>query len=108
MKIFENEIISEFFEDKLAVAGVLIFLVLFFCALFPSFLSPQNPYDLTQLFLENSFKAPGSDFLLGTDEQGRDIFSAIMYGLRISLYVGFLSTIVAVILGFLYWGQRQK
>jgi len=55
---------------------------------------------LSELFLENSFKEPGSTFLLGTDEQGRDMLSAMMYGLRISLYVGFVSTILSVIIGF--------
>jgi len=69
-------------------------------ALMPALFSPQNPYDLTQLFLENSFQAPNSTFILGTDEQGRDIFSAIMYGLRVSLYVGFVSTILSVVIGF--------
>ena len=69
-------------------------------ALFPSLFSPQNPYDLSQLFLENSFKEPGSEFILGADEQGRDILSAMIYGLRISLYVGFSSTILSVIFGF--------
>lgn len=101
MKFYENEIVAEFFEDKLAVAGVLVFLLFIFCALFPALLSPQNPYDLEQLFLENSFKAPFGDFLLGTDEQGRDILSAIMYGLRISLYVGIASTILSVVIGLI-------
>jgi len=100
MKFFKNEIIEEFFEDKLAVIGLVIFTLFCILALFPSLFSPQNPYDLSQLFLENSFKEPGSEFILGTDEQGRDIFSAMIYGLRISLYVGFSSTILSVIFGF--------
>lgn len=101
MKILENEIVSEFFEDKLAVAGVFIFIAFMFFALFPSLFSPQNPYDLEQLFLENSFKAPFGEFLLGSDEQGRDILSAIMYGLRISLYVGIASTLLSVLIGLI-------
>jgi len=99
MKLLENEIVAEFFEDKLAVVGVFVFIFFVFCALFPSVLSPQNPYDLEQLFLENSFKPPFGDFLLGADEQGRDILSAIMYGLRISLYVGVASTVLSVVVG---------
>jgi peptide/nickel transport system permease protein len=54
---------------------------------------------LKELFLENSFKAPGNEFFLGTDEQGRDIYSTILYGLRISLYVGIISTILSVLIG---------
>jgi len=100
MKWFKNELVQEYFEDKLAVIGLVIFVILMLFALMPSVFAPQNPYDLTQLFLENSFQAPNSQFILGTDEQGRDIFSAILYGLRISLYVGFASTILSVIIGF--------
>lgn len=100
MNLFKNELLIEFFEDKLAVVGLVIFLAFCVLALMPSVFSSQNPYDLAQLYLENSFKAPGSEFLLGADEQGRDVFSAILYGLRISLYVGFVSTILSVILGF--------
>ena len=100
MKWFKNELVQEYFEDKLAVIGLVIFVILGLFALMPALFAPQNPYDLTQLFLENSFQAPSSHFILGTDEQGRDIFSAIMYGLRVSLYVGFASTILSVIIGF--------
>ncbi len=100
MKIFKNKVLVEYCEDKLALTGLIIFIILSIFALVPAFFSPQNPYDLTQLFLENSFQSPNKNFLLGTDEQGRDILSAIMYGLRVSLYVGFASTILSVIIGF--------
>ncbi len=100
MKFFKNEMVVEFFEDKLAVGGLVIFLILSVFALFPSLFSYQNPYDLTQLFLENSFQPPNHNFWLGTDEQGRDVFSAMIYGLRISLYVGLASTILSVIIGY--------
>ncbi len=100
MKLFKNEILIEYFEDKLAAVGLVIFTILAIFAIAPALFSYQNPYDLTQLYLENSFQAPNPNFILGTDEQGRDIFSAIMYGLRVSLYVGFASTILSVIIGF--------
>ena len=100
MKFFKNEMVSEFFEDKLAVGGLIIFLILCVFALFPPLFSYQNPYDLTQLFLENSFQPPNHNFWLGTDEQGRDIYSAMIYGLRISLYVGLASTVLSVIIGY--------
>ena len=100
MKFFKNESVIEFFEDKMAVAGLLIFLFLCLLALFPSIFSYQNPYDLTQLFLKNSFQPPNHNFWLGTDEQGRDIYSAMIYGLRISLYVGLASTILSVAIGY--------
>ena len=100
MNIFKNELIIEFFEDKLAVIGLLVFTIFCILAIAPSIFSPQNPYDLAQLYLENSFKFPGGEFILGADEQGRDILSAIFYGLRVSLYVGFTSTILSVFIGF--------
>ncbi len=100
MKLFKNELVQEFFEDKLATAGLIVLIVLVVFALFPSIFSYQNPYDLSQLYLENSFKAPGDQFWLGTDEQGRDIYSAMLYGLRVSLYVGVASTVLSVIIGF--------
>ncbi|MDX1810002.1 MAG: ABC transporter permease [Sulfurospirillaceae bacterium] len=98
--IFKSELVLEFFEDKLAVIGLIVFVIFAVLALVPSFFSYQNPYDLSQLFLQNSFQAPNSNFWLGTDGQGRDIYSAIVYGLRISLYVGLASTILSVIIGF--------
>ncbi len=96
---FKSEIIQEFLEDKIAVIGFVIFLILLVLSLFPGLFSTQNPYDLKDLFLENSFKSPGKEFFLGTDEQGRDIYSTILYGLRISLYVGIVSTVLSVIIG---------
>ena len=100
MKLFKNEVLIEYFEDKLATIGLVVFTILAIFAIAPALFSYQNPYDLTQLYLENSFQGPSENFWLGTDEQGRDIFSAIMYGLRVSLYVGFASTILSVIVGF--------
>lgn len=100
MKIFKSEVMAEFFEDRFATVGLVVFVILFIFALFPALFSYQDPYDLTQLFLENSFQAPNSNFILGTDEQGRDIYSAIIYGLQVSLYVGLVSTILSVIIGF--------
>ena len=100
MNFFKSDLVREYCEDKFALLGLIIFLILCCFALAPSLFSPQDPYDLAQLFLKNSFLPPGEHFLLGTDEQGRDILSAIMYGLRISLYVGIASSILSVAFGF--------
>lgn len=100
----------EFSEDRVAVIGLSGFALICFAALFAPILSPQNPYDLAQLSIVNGRLPPGSRgvagefFLLGTDEQGRDILSAILYGLRTSLGVGMLSVFLAVFIGaFLGW-----
>lgn len=99
-KIFKHELVVEYFEDKLAVTGLIVFAILAILALFPSLFTYQDPYNLMELFLENSFQPPNDNFILGTDEQGRDIYSAIIYGLRVSLYVGLASTLLSVLIGF--------
>ena len=97
---------SDFMESKLAVIGLLTFLVILCLALLAPFISPQNPYDLMQLDIMNGKLAPGEQdmmgditFWLGTDDQGRDLLSGIFFGLRISLFVGAMSAFLALFLG---------
>lgn len=96
---------DEFAESKLALVGLAMLLLVILIALTAPFISPQNPYDLAQIDLMDSKLAPGEksaankSYLLGTDDQGRDMLSAIFYGLRISLGVGLASTVVAVAIG---------
>ncbi len=85
-------------------AGSLVLLVLL--ALFATELSPQNPYDLSQLDIMDGRLPPGETnfdgtftYHLGTDEQGRDILSGILYGLRVSLSVAILATLAAMAIG---------
>ena len=99
MKWIHNETLEEFLEDKMAVAGSIVLIVLVLLAVCPQFIAPQNPYDLASLELENSYLAPNAHFLMGTDDQGRDIFSAMLYGLRISLFVGVVSTVFSAAIG---------
>jgi peptide/nickel transport system permease protein len=74
-------------------------------AVFASLISPQNPYDLAEIDILDGRLPPGSEslsgksFMLGTDDQGRDMLSAIFYGLRISLGVGAMSGFIALCLG---------
>ena len=87
-----------------ALAGGIVMLFIA-AAIFAPLIAPQNPYDLAQLSLIDSGLPPlstGSDgnlFLFGTDDQGRDIFSAIIYGLRVSLTVAVVATLIAASLG---------
>ncbi|HSC80694.1 MAG TPA: ABC transporter permease [Chitinolyticbacter sp.] len=78
-------------------------------ALFAPWLAPQNPYDLAVLDVFDARLPPGSPayagqmhYWLGTDAQGRDMLSAMLYGLRISLVVGFASTLVALLIGIVF------
>jgi peptide/nickel transport system permease protein len=97
---------SEFAQSKLALAGLALLLAVVLVAIAAPFISPQNPYDLAQLDVMDSKLAPGEPssttgrpYLLGTDDQGRDMLSGIFYGLRISLAVGVASTVLALAIG---------
>jgi peptide/nickel transport system permease protein len=96
----------DFAENRLALFGLVVFAVILFVAVCAPLLSPQNPYDLAQLDVLDSRLEPGARsgdgkrvFWLGTDDQGRDMLSAIFYGLRISLGVGVTATLGALALG---------
>ena len=96
---------SDFVANPIAVFGLALFGLILFLALFAPLISPQNPYDLAQLDIMDARLEPGATsatghrFWLGTDDQGRDMLSAIFYGLRISLAVGATSTVVALCIG---------
>ncbi|MGZ5079038.1 MAG: ABC transporter permease [Usitatibacter sp.] len=97
---------AEFAESRLALLGLALLATVVLIALAAPFVSPQNPYDLAQLDVLDSKLAPGEHsstsgkpYWLGTDDQGRDMLSAIFYGLRISLSVGVASTVVALAIG---------
>ena len=94
-----------FKQSKTAMVAAFIAFVFIFCALFAQWVAPYNPFDAASLELMDSrlppaWSAEGSrKYLLGTDDQGRDILSALMYGTRISLVVGFASVLVSLVLG---------
>jgi peptide/nickel transport system permease protein len=99
-----REFWAEFRESKSGVFGAGLTLAFVLAALLAPFLSPQDPYDLTQLFLKYSNLPPKwtlGIFMLGSDGQGRDLYSAILYGLRVSLYVGMASTVLSAVFGTL-------
>ncbi len=97
--------VSEFAASKLALVGLAVFTIIALLAIFASWITPQNPYDLAQLDILDGRLPPGSPsatgytFLLGTDDQGRDMFSGMLYGLRISLGVGIGSALFACLVG---------
>ncbi|MCP1336014.1 ABC transporter permease [Futiania mangrovi] len=97
--------VSDYAESPLAVVAFIVFLAIVAVALLAPWIAPQNPYDLAQVSILDSRLPPGEvsmegyTFLLGTDGAGRDMFSAILYGLRISLAVGVFSGILAMTVG---------
>ncbi len=95
-----------YFASHLAVFGLVLLVLVLFAAIAGPFLAPQDPYDLRVLDVLDSRLEPGSKsgdgaltFLLGSDEQGRDMVSAILYGVRTSIMVGVASTVIALSIG---------
>ncbi|MHA6910722.1 ABC transporter permease [Ralstonia pseudosolanacearum] len=97
--------VRQFCASRVAVIGVIVLAIIIVVAMAAPWIAPQNPYDLSRLDVLDSRLAPGEKsgdgmiFLLGSDDQGRDILSAILYGLRISVGVGAVSTVIALALG---------
>jgi peptide/nickel transport system permease protein len=100
-----RRIASDFAVSRIAVFGLVLLGLVVLLAIMAPLISPQNPYDLAQLDIldgrlpPGSVSADGATFWLGTDDQGRDMLSAIFYGLRISLTVAVASTALALTLG---------
>ena len=96
---------AEFAASRIAVAGLALLALIALAALLAPWISPQNPYDLARLELLDSRLPPlarsaaGGIYWLGTDDQGRDMLSAILYGLRTSVAVGLASTALALAIG---------
>jgi peptide/nickel transport system permease protein len=97
---------AQFAESRLALVGLALLVTVILIAVLAPFISPQNPYDLGKLDVLDARLPPGEQagsgtmtYVLGTDGQGRDMLSAIFYGLRVSLYVGAASGIIALTLG---------
>ncbi len=97
--------LSDFFESGTAIATFTVLLVIIFIAVLAPVISPTNPYDLAIVSVLDSRLPPGTrnldgmTFWLGTDGAGRDLLSAIFYGLRISLAVGVMSGLIALCIG---------
>lgn len=116
-----RRVASEFLRDPIATFGLGLLCLLVLAAIFAPLISPQNPYDLAQIDVLDGKLPPGAvspgtgaRFWLGTDDQGRDMLSAIFYGLRISISVGVSSTVLALFIGLsaglvaAYFGGRLE
>ena len=94
-KIYDTDIGYSFFNSKIAVISSTIFFIILICSVFAGIVAPYNPFDPASVSLMDAFTPPiwseggSSSFILGTDQQGRDMFSTMIYGSRISLIVGF-------------------
>ncbi|WP_210878102.1 ABC transporter permease [Roseovarius autotrophicus] len=105
-RAWESDFIWSFRHAPVAMASTAVVLILVLAAVLAPLIAPHNPFDPATLNLMNGFTAPmapnaftGEVFLLGTDDQGRDVFSTILYGMRISLFVGFSAVMLALVIG---------
>ena len=105
VKWLDGDLGHSFKSSPVAMGAALLAFVCVFCAVFAPWVAPHNPFDLATLELGNARLPPAwqeggnPSFFLGTDDQGRDILSALMYGTRISLAVGLASVILSVLVG---------
>jgi peptide/nickel transport system permease protein len=101
----DADLLWSFRRSPVAVLASVVFAAIIAASILAPWIAPQNPYDLSQLFLDKAELPPiwSRDgewpYLLGTDQQGRDILSAILYGSRVSLIIGLGSVIVALAIG---------
>jgi len=104
-RFFDGDVWHSFRSSPVAVGAAVVAGVCVFCALFAHWVAPHNPFDLATLELADArtppvgFEGANPKYWLGTDDQGRDILSAIMYGARISLMVGMASVLLSVLIG---------
>ena len=105
-RFLESDFLYDFLRAPVAIVSFCVVSILVLSAIFAQYIAPTNPFDPASLELMNGFTPPmepnmytGEVFLLGTDDQGRDLFSAILYGLRISLFVGLMAVSLAMTMG---------
>jgi len=113
---FDSDVGYSFRTSPMAIAAAVIAFVCVFSSVFAGWVAPHNPFDLASLDLMDARLPPAwmeggsTKYLLGTDDQGRDILSAVIYGARISLIVGVVSVLLSVVVGVLlgllagFWG----
>lgn len=107
-RFFQSDFFYAFTRSPLAMVSLFVVALMVLSAVFANFIAPTNPFNPASLNLMNGFTPPmeanmftGEKFLLGADDQGRDLFSAILYGLRVSLFVGMMAVGLAMVLGVL-------
>ncbi len=104
-RAWDSDVIYSFRHSPVAMVAALVATVLIFSAVFAPWVAPHNPFDLASLSLLDASTPPAwqqggnPKFWLGTDDQGRDIFSGILYGMRISLEIGVASVILSIVIG---------
>ena len=104
-RYWDGDVAYSFRNSPVAMGAAAVVFVLVFSAIFARWVTPHNPFDLATINLLDASLPPAWDeggnpkFWLGTDDQGRDIFSAVIYGMQISLAIGIASVMLSVVMG---------
>ena len=104
-RFYDSDVIYSFRQSPSVIVAAVIAAIIILAAVFAPWVAPHNPFDLKTLNLLDAFTPPAftgrgnPTYFLGTDDQGRDVLSAIIYGARISLMVGIFATFLAMIFG---------
>jgi len=105
-RFLDSDVFYAFRTSPVAIVSFFVTVLMVLAAVFAPLIATTNPFDPASLNLMNGFTAPmepnaftGESFFLGTDDQGRDVFSTILYGLRISLFVGVAAVMLAMVIG---------
>ena len=104
-RLKDNDLLASFLSSKVTVAAGIVTIILFLAALLAPWIAPTDPFNPATNYLSDSLDPPSfvaggdSRFLLGTDDQGRDLMSAILYGLRVSLAIGLCSVALGAAIG---------
>jgi len=105
-RFYKSDFFYDFKKSPVTIVSFVVVLMLILLAVFADLIAPTDPFDAKSLNLLNGFTPPmepnaftGETFTLGTDDQGRDLLSAIIFGLRVSLFVGLTAVILAMALG---------
>ena len=105
-RFWDSDFAWDFRHSPIAVVSFIVALLLVLSAIFAPLIATMNPFVPANLDLMNGFTAPGTpnaftgeSFIMGTDDQGRDVYSTILYGMRISLFVGFAAVALGMLIG---------
>jgi peptide/nickel transport system permease protein len=104
-RFWDSDVAYSFRQSPVAVGATVVAILMIFSAVFAAWVAPHNPFDLATLNLLDASLPPAWEeggqpkFLLGTDDQGRDVYSAILYGMQISLAIGAASVVLSIVLG---------
>ncbi|WP_258570839.1 ABC transporter permease [Flavimaribacter sediminis] len=105
-RFVDSDLVYKFNRSPVAIIALAVTVLLIGGAVLAPFVTSQNPFDPASLNLMNGFSKPmepnqftGDTFIFGADDQGRDVYATILYGMRISLFVGFAAVLFAMVLG---------